>query len=197
MLGELQSYIDLASIWTSQVCSLAAFYSGVHLGEKKSKGKKKTKKLRLHWHAVFWMAMLAQLETNRAYRAGKCHTLLNIWKATTATPCSETQNRSSSSCKKRCSWQKCCWNISIVWCVVFPNQLAVSPLTGESLLHNPVPKVATIASSLGASGMMSLLWSTDTQRGGSRAKSGEMSEGWELSCVWSNLGGLWRARTEA
>lgn len=44
MLGELQSYIDLASIWTSQVCSLAAFYSGVHLGEKKSKGKKKNKK---------------------------------------------------------------------------------------------------------------------------------------------------------
>lgn len=41
MLGELQSYIDLASIWTSQVCSLAAFYSGVHLGEKSQKEKKK------------------------------------------------------------------------------------------------------------------------------------------------------------
>lgn len=42
VLGDLQSYVDLASLWTSQVCSLAAFSSGVHLGKKKSKGKKTT-----------------------------------------------------------------------------------------------------------------------------------------------------------
>lgn len=199
VLGDLQSYVDLASIWTSQVCSLAAFSSGVHLGKKSQKEKKQL--LRLHWHADFWMAMLTQLETNLVYRAVKCHALLNTWKATTATPWSEMQNRSISSCKKMffpsVAWQKYCWDSSIIWCVVFPNQLAVSSLTRESLLRNPVLKVATTASSLGASGMVSLLWSTDTQSGVSWAKSGEMSKGWELSCAWNNLGGLWRARTEA
>lgn len=73
VLGELQSSIDLVSIWTSQVCSLAAFSSGVGL----EKSQKEKNLLRLHWHVDSWMATLAQLETNLVYRAGKCHTLLN------------------------------------------------------------------------------------------------------------------------
>lgn len=37
---------------------------------------------------------------------------------------------------------------------MFPNQLTVSPLTGESLLRDPVRKTATTAASLADSGMV-------------------------------------------